>query len=123
MELEMQESVVVKQEVGAIVAAVEGDVEMRLAVMEGAIAELRVSGDSLRLLLDELKGSVSANVAASAMHAGRKTLPLQMANLLAKEGMATQHVEVGPLDAALASLSVEQRIAVKNEMMRSGLLG
>src|SRR5882724_10318498 len=100
MELEMRESVVVDQEVGAIVAAVEGDVEMRLAVMEGAVAELRATGDSLRLLLDELKGSVSANVAASAMHAGRKTLPLQMANLLAKEDVTAQHVKSGSLDAA-----------------------
>jgi len=56
-----------------------------------------------------LKGSVSANVAASAMHAGRKTLPLQMANLLAKEDVTAQHVKSGSLDAALASLSVEQR--------------
>jgi len=46
-----------------------------------------------------------------------------MANLLAKEDVTAQHVKSGSLDAALASLSVEQRIAVKNEMMRSGLLG
>jgi hypothetical protein len=40
--------------------------------------------------------------------------------LSAKEGVA---VEAGALDAALKSLSLEQRIAVKSEMMRAGLLG
>ena len=122
MELEMQESVVVEQGVGAIVATVEGDVEIRIAAMEGAIAELRSGGDSLRLLLDELKASVSANVAAGAIHTGRKTRQLQTASLLAKEGIVAEHIEAGSLDIALASLSVEQRIAVKSEMMRSGLL-
>jgi len=66
MELEMQKSVAVEQSVGAIVATVESEVEVRLAAMEGAVFELRASRDSLRLLLDELKGSASANIAASA---------------------------------------------------------
>jgi len=39
--------------------------------------------------------------------------------LLAKAGEAS---ELGALDGALASLSVEQRFAVKAEMLRSGLL-
>jgi hypothetical protein len=43
-----------------------------------------------------------------------------VASLVAKEGVA---VEAGALDAALRSLSLEQRIAVKSEMMRAGLLG
>jgi hypothetical protein len=122
MDLEMQEGVVVEQELGAIVATAEGDVEMRLAAMEGAVAELRARGDSLRLLLDELKGAASTNVAAGAVHAGRKTLSLQTASLRAKGSVVAEYVEPGSLDTALASLSVEQRIAVKSEMMRSGLL-
>ena len=40
--------------------------------------------------------------------------------MVAKDGVA---VEAGALDAALTSLSVEQRIAVKAGLMRSGLLG
>ncbi len=50
---------------------------------------------------------------------GRKTAPTGGA-LLAKEGVA---VEAGALDAALVSLSLEQRIAVKAGLLRSGLLG
>jgi hypothetical protein len=32
-------------------------------------------------------------------------------------------MEAGSVDAALANLSIEQRIAVKAQLMRSGLLG
>ena len=50
---------------------------------------------------------------------GRKTIAAGAA-MVAKDGVA---VEAGALDAALTSLSVEQRIAVKAGLMRSGLLG
>ena len=46
-----------------------------------------------------------------------------MANLLAKQGVTVDSMEAGALDAALVSLSLEQRIAVKAQLMRAGLLG
>ena len=46
---------------------------------------------------------------------GRKTLQ-------AKGAGAVEGLE-GGIDAALGSLSLEQRIAVKSQLMRSGLLG
>jgi len=50
-----------------------------------------------------------------------------MASMLAKQGVALQSVgdsmEAGAIDAALSSLSIEQRIAVKAELLRAGLLG
>ncbi len=46
-----------------------------------------------------------------------------MGNLLAKQGVVVESLEAGALDAALVSLSLEQRIAVKAQLMRSGLLG
>jgi hypothetical protein len=57
--------------------------------------------------------------------AGRKTLTAGTATLLAKQGVdvGTAGLEAGALDGALAHLSVEQRIAVKAELMRAGLLG
>ena len=52
----------------------------------------------------------------------RKTLPSAMATLLAKQGVAVDSIEAGSIDAALSSLSLEQRIAVKAQLMRAGLL-
>jgi hypothetical protein len=46
-----------------------------------------------------------------------------MVTLLAKQGVTVDSMEAGALDAALVSLSIEQRIAVKAQLMRSGMLG
>ena len=43
--------------------------------------------------------------------------------MLAKQGVVLQSMEAGALDGALSSLSIEQRIAVKAELLRAGLLG
>lgn len=82
--------------------------EAQLAAAESKIAELRASAP------------------AAVTNAGRKTLPVAMVNLLAKQGVASDSVssmEAGAIDAALVSLSLEQRIAVKAQLMRAGLLG
>jgi hypothetical protein len=71
-----------------------------------------------------------ANAALEAAHAApapaRKTLPPLVSALLAKNGMETADAPA-PLDPALlektlSSLSLEQRIAVKAEMARAGLI-
>ena len=64
-----------------------------------------------------------AELTAAAAPAGRKTLPSGMASMLAKQGVVLQSMEAGALDGALSSLSIEQRIAVKAELLRAGLLG
>ena len=46
-----------------------------------------------------------------------------MVNLLAKQGVALESLEAGALDAALVSLSLEQRIAVKAQLLRAGVIG
>jgi hypothetical protein len=45
-----------------------------------------------------------------------------MTTLLAKQGVTLDTIEAGTLDAALSSLSIEQRIAVKSQLIRAGLL-
>ncbi len=99
--------------VGRIVATVESkrevELEQKLAAAEAEIAELRAAG-------------ASAPVAVTHSQ-GRKTLPVSMVNLLAKQGVTVDSMEAGALDAALVSLSIEQRIAVKAQLMRVGLLG
>ncbi len=50
---------------------------------------------------------------------GRKTVAGGAASLVAKEGGS---IDAGAVDAALGSLSVEQRIAVKAGLLRAGLV-
>jgi hypothetical protein len=45
-----------------------------------------------------------------------------MSTLLAKQGVQLDSLEAGAIDAALTSLSIEQRIAVKAQLLRAGLL-
>jgi hypothetical protein len=98
--------------IGRIVATVEArreaELEEKLAAAEAKIAELQAAA--------------VAFVPAAVTH-GRKTLPVGMANLLAKQGVTVDSIEAGALDAALISLSLEQRIAVKAQLMRAGLIG
>ena len=90
--------------IGRISATVDADLEERLAAAEAQIAELKAS-------------------APVAVTNGRKTLPMSMSALLAKQGVTVDSMEAGALDAALVSLSMEQRFAVKAQLMRAGLLG
>jgi hypothetical protein len=96
--------------IGRIVATVEGrreaELEEKLAAAEAQIAELKAA----------------ASVPVSVTH-GRKTMPVAMISLLAKQGVAVESIEAGALDAALGSLSMEQRFAVKAQLMRAGMLG
>jgi hypothetical protein len=109
-----------EERVGRIVATVESareaELERKLAEAEAKIAELTAGA------------AVQAAVVV-AQSAGRKTLPAGMVSMLAKQGVSLEvaaggvAIEAGALDGALASLSIEQRIAVKAEMRRAGLLG
>jgi hypothetical protein len=99
-------------EVAKMVATVETDpavrlneLEMKLQLAEQKIAELRAQ-------------------TAAPTFSGRKTLPAATTHLLAKHGLDTlEQVNAGALDAALTGLSLEQRVAVKSQLMRAGLLG
>lgn len=57
---------------------------------------------------------------ASLKASGRKTVAGGSTSLVAKEGGS---MDAGAVDAALGSLSVEQRIAVKAGLLRAGLVG
>jgi hypothetical protein len=55
--------------------------------------------------------------------AGRKTLVPLVNTLLAKSGMGEGvQIEAGTLEKALGGLTVEQRIAVKAELARAGMI-
>ena len=95
------------QKVDRIVAAVEG-------------GELAAQGEAdLRLRVQELERE---NVALAASHAGRKTMSPLTSSVLAKSAGEGERFEGGALEKALQALSVEQRIAVKAELARAGML-
>ncbi|HET7104093.1 MAG TPA: hypothetical protein VFI20_08390 [Terracidiphilus sp.] len=95
-------------EVGIISATIEqsrreAELAERLAAAERELTELKASADSV---LNPL----------------RKTVPAATAEMLAKHGIGDGPVDVRTLDAALAGLSLEQRIAVKSQLLRAGAI-
>jgi peptidoglycan hydrolase CwlO-like protein len=98
--------------VAVIVAAVEEKAEQGVESTEAAGLEARVA---------ELE-KANADLKAQAARAGRKTLPPMVSVLLNKFAGEGEHADQGALDKALRVLSVDQRIAVKAEMARAGML-
>ena len=68
--------------------------------------------------LAELKASAAATVSNPL----RRTLPASTSEMLAKHGIGEGPVDVHTLDAALSGLSLEQRIAVKSQLLRAGAI-
>ncbi|HEY0760268.1 MAG TPA: hypothetical protein VGD59_13535 [Acidisarcina sp.] len=95
----------------------ETELERRLEAAENQIASLRA--ESARAQLPEARTGQAETRSGPA----RKTQPSIAATLLAKHGLhGIESVEAGALDAALAGLSLEQRIAVKSQLLRAGAL-
>ncbi len=121
-EREMSLSAEADQRVERIVATVEGQRETELALrLEASEAKLAEAQSRIAEL----------TAAAAAVPTGRKTAAVGMVTTLAKQGISAGALEglesgrfdASSLDSALASLSIEQRFAVKGEMLRAGLLG
>jgi septal ring factor EnvC (AmiA/AmiB activator) len=99
--------------------ALAGEVERISATVEQSRreADLAVKLEATERELAELKAAASQN----ALHPMRRTLPAA-SDMLAKHGIGEGPVDVHALDAALAGLSLEQRIAVKTQLLRSGAI-
>jgi ABC-type Fe3+-citrate transport system substrate-binding protein len=103
----------VQKMVATIDAGRESELQKKLDAAEQQIAELRAQLDT----------QGDARLEAQAKSA-RKTVPAATAQFLAKQGISTlETVEAGALDAALSGLSLEQRIAVKAQLLRAGVAG
>jgi hypothetical protein len=108
-----------REAVGPIVATVEDGPSLHEQELERRLAEAEAKLVQLQ-----------AQASPATQPAGRRTLATGTASLLAKQGVAVDAtgtggmaLEAAALDGALASLSIEQRIAVKAELLRAGLLG
>jgi len=104
-------------------AAAGGAVEKMTAAVEGQNELMERERDLRRKLeaaeqqIAELRAQSSRTVAV------RQTLPASTTQLLAKQGVSiVDSIQAGALDAALTGLSLEQRIAVKAQLLRAGML-
>ena len=67
-------------------------------------------------------GGGEGGVSADVLNPLRRTMPAATAEMLAKHGIGEGPVDVRTLDAALSGLSLEQRIAVKSQLLRAGAI-
>lgn len=94
------------------------------AATEGTVGRIVATVESAREAeLARRLEEAEAKIAQLAASAGRKTISAGTVNMLAKRGVELERVDAGALDAALVGLSVEQRIAVKAELMRGAGVG
>jgi hypothetical protein len=108
--------------------------EQREPITAGAVEKMTAAVESQsellqreRVLLQKLEAAeqqiaeLRAQGSRSAM--ARQTLAASTTQLLAKQGLSTlDSIQAGALDAALTGLSLEQRIAVKAQLLRAGML-
>ena len=102
--------------VDRIVAAVEENIAH---VVEQRQAD--EAGGDLQERLAELEKS-NADLKAQTARMARKTISPVVSALLGKNEIDGQRLDAAVLDKTLAALSVEQRIAVKAELARAGMI-
>jgi len=92
------------------------------AVDDGELQAASHASSALHNKLAELE-KANQDLKAQSATARRKTLSPMVTALLAKEGVEGDAVIETPIvEKALAGLSIEQRIAVKAELARAGIL-
>jgi hypothetical protein len=98
--------------------ALSGEVDKISATVEQSRREVELA-DKLASVERELS-ELRASATPALMNPLRRTLPTATSEMLAKHGIGDGPVNVRALDAALTGLSLEQRIAVKTQLLRSG---
>jgi len=97
-----------------------GEVERISATVEQSRREAELA-EKLAEAERELAEVKAAN-APTVLNPLRRTVPAVTSEMLAKHGIGEGPVNVRALDAALAGLSLEQRIAVKTQLLRAGAI-
>jgi len=98
------------EKIDRIVAAVEDSEAASRRQLEERVAELERANADLKAESARLAGA-------------RKTLPPLVTALLSKTGLeGAEKLDAAVLDQALATLPVDQRIAIKAQMARAGLI-
>jgi predicted RNase H-like nuclease (RuvC/YqgF family) len=102
--------------VDRIVAAVEESVTQTTARHQA-----EGTGTELQQRVAQLEKS-NADLKAQASRMARKTLSPVVSALIGKNEIEGERLDPGMLNKTLAALSVEQRIAVKAELARAGMI-
>ena len=104
----------------AAASRLSGDVERISATVEQSRREEELAAKlaAAEQELEELKAAGSP----VPLNPLRKTIPASTTEMLAKHGIGEGPVDVRALDAALSGLSLEQRIAVKTQLLRAGAI-
>jgi hypothetical protein len=123
------------ERLGSVTSLLEGAVallEQREPGVAGAVEKMTAAVEShnelvereLRLKLEAAEQQIAElRAQSSRATAARQTLPAFTTQLLAKQGISmVDSIQAGALDAALTGLSLEQRIAVKAQLLRAGML-
>ena len=100
--------------------ALSGEVDRISATVEQSRRETELAEKlaAAEKELAEVKAAATQNV----LNPLRRTMPAATAEMLAKHGIGDGPVDVRTLDAALSGLSLEQRIAVKTQLLRAGTI-
>jgi ATP-dependent Lon protease len=100
--------------------ALTGEVERISATVEQSRREVELTEKlaAVERELAEMKAAATQNV----LNPLRRTMPAATTEMLAKHGIGEGPVDVRTLDAALNGLSLEQRIAVKSQLLRAGAI-
>jgi exonuclease VII small subunit len=115
-ERESERSGEVRKIVAAVETSREAELQKKLEIAEQQIAELRAQVESQIASQVEARSETKPNAA-------RRTVPASTTQFLAKQGITSlDSLEAGTLDAALNGLSLEQRIAVKAQLLRAGVV-
>jgi hypothetical protein len=97
-----------------------GEVERISATVDQSRREAELT-EKLTLAERELVDLKAAG-APTIVNPLRRTVPAATSEMLAKHGISEGPVDVRTLDAALSGLSLEQRIAVKTQLLRAGAI-
>ncbi|MGB6743107.1 MAG: hypothetical protein WBE38_05555 [Terracidiphilus sp.] len=108
------------EERAAAATALSGEVERISATVEQSRREVELA-EKLAAAEREL-AELKAAAAHNALNPLRRTIPAATSDMLAKHGIGEGPVDVRTLDAALTGLSLEQRIAVKSQLLRAGAI-
>jgi septal ring factor EnvC (AmiA/AmiB activator) len=101
-------------------SSLTGEVERISATVEQSRREAELA-EKLAAVEREL-GELKASATPAIVSPLRRTVPASTAEMLAKHGIGDGPVDVRALDAALSGLSLEQRIAVKTQLLRAGAI-
>lgn len=113
-----EQHITMSGQVQKIVATVEQVPNGSNAAGIDRINELEKKLQEAAMHIAELRAQGSSSVSS-----GRKTVTAATVSLLAKQGISSlESIEASSLDAALSGISIEQRIAVKSQLLRAGLL-